>query len=266
MAKENITQLSIAELKKRLAQLEQNSLTQAADFANELATDQRLGVQQLVHSFQKRQTKVAQAQADFVRRLGFEKEAWAQGRPLVAGIDEVGRGPLAGPVVAAAVILPHDFNLYEVNDSKQLSLKKREHLAPLILEQAVAVGIGVVDNQTIDTINIYEAARQAMSSAVNDLGLLPDQLLIDAMELDTKISQKKLIKGDARSVSIGAASIIAKTTRDQLMADYAKDYPGYGFEKNAGYGTKEHLFGIEQFGITPLHRRSFEPIKSYLKN
>lgn len=266
MTKENITQLSIAELKKRLAQLEQNSLTQAAAFANELATDQRRGVQQLVLSFQKRQTKVAQAQADFVRRLGFEKEAWAQGRSLVAGIDEVGRGPLAGPVVAAAVILPHDFNLYEVNDSKQLSLKKREHLAPLILEQAVAVGIGVVDNQIIDTINIYEAARQAMSSAVNDLGLLPDQLLIDAMELDTKIPQKKLIKGDARSVSIGAASIIAKTTRDQLMADYAKDYPGYGFEKNAGYGTKEHLFGIEQFGITPLHRRSFEPIKSYLKN
>lgn len=257
--------LSITALKEQLVLLEKEQPDKLPILLKQLRADPRQGVHKLSASFQKRYEKRCEKQAAFKQRLELEKKAWSAGYPLVAGIDEVGRGPLAGPVVAAAVILPHDFHLYEVNDSKQLSAKKRTLLAPLIKEQALAVSIGLADNHVIDEINIYEATRQAMSMAVANLKIKPDQLLIDAMSIETTISQQKLIKGDARSISIGAASIIAKTTRDEMMAEYASQYPGYAFEKNAGYGTAEHLFGIEKYGITPLHRQSFEPIKSYLK-
>nr|WP_235807554.1 ribonuclease HII [Ligilactobacillus ceti] len=233
------------------------------EFLERLAQDERKGAQQALTTYQKQVAKKEAAQADFLERLSYEKELWEQGFDYVAGIDEVGRGPLAGPVVTAAVILPHDFSLVEVNDSKKLNEKKREELYRKILEEAVAVAVGVADNEVIDEINIYQATRQAMNAAVNDLAIQPQHLLIDAMELDLEIPQTKLIKGDARSVSIAAASIVAKVNRDHLMTFYDDIYPGYNFKKNDGYGTKEHLAGLAQLGATPIHRKSFEPIKSH---
>ncbi|GAW63508.1 ribonuclease HII [Ligilactobacillus acidipiscis DSM 15836] len=264
MSNENNKKKNIVQIKTFLKKSENHPETLTPEIMDELRNDERQGVRQLLKSFENKQAKQAKKKASFEKRLLLEKEAWQNGNNLVAGIDEVGRGPLAGPVVAAAVILPHDFALYEVNDSKQLSIKKRAQLAPLIKEQALSIGIGVADNQKIDEINIYEAARFAMEQAVLQLDPQPDQLLIDAMVLHTKIPQRKLIKGDARSASIAAASIVAKVTRDQLMTEYAQLYPGYGFEKNAGYGTKQHLAGLKKYGITPIHRQTFEPIKSKL--
>ena len=192
-----------------------------------------------------------------------ERSFWNQGIEFVAGIDEVGRGPLAGPVVSAAVVLPHDFYLVDVNDSKQLSEKKREELYKQILEQAIAVGVGVADAHEIDELNIYQATRKAMLQAVQSLQVQPQQLIIDAMEIDTSIPQLKLIKGDAKSASVSAASIVAKEYRDHLMQFYDCIYPGYDFGHNVGYGTKTHLQGLQQNGITPTHRQSFEPVRKY---
>ncbi len=149
-------------------------------------------------------------------------------------------------------------------DSKQLSADKRDRLYDVIMAEALAIGIGQVDAETIDAINIYQAARLAMTQAVQQLSIPVDGLLIDAMQLDLDLPQESLIKGDARSNSIGAASIIAKVTRDRLMAEYGKRYPAYGFQHNAGYGTKEHLVAIEEYGITPLHRKTFAPIKNMI--
>lgn len=184
----------------------------------------------------------------------------------IGGVDEVGRGPLAGPVVTACVVLPDDFDVLGVDDSKKLSLKKREELYEVILDKALAVGIGMCDNQVIDEINILEATKRAMAESIEkadkmlqkrDLGSL-DHVLIDAVKL-TGISQTQtnIIKGDATSLSIAAASIVAKVTRDRMMIAYAEEYPWYGFESNMGYGTKKHYEGISAHGITPIHRKSF---------
>ncbi|WP_201330378.1 ribonuclease HII, partial [Lactobacillus nasalidis] len=190
---------------------------------------------------------------------------WQQGQ-LVAGVDEVGRGPLAGPVVAAAVVLPQDFSLLEVNDSKKLSPQKRLALYPQILAQAVAVGVGVMDNQVIDRINIYEADRQAMKQAVEALSVRPAALLVDAMNVPVELPQVELIKGDAKSNSIAAASIVAKVFRDSLMDDYARLYPQYAFDHNAGYGTKDHLNALRKYGPTPIHRLTFSPVSEMSGN
>ena len=190
--------------------------------------------------------------------LKFERELWACGNEFVCGIDEVGRGPLAGPVVTAAVILPKDFDVPGVNDSKKLSEKRREELYSVIMEKALAVGIGRVEPARIDEINILEATKEAMKMAVENLSLRPDVLLIDALVLkDVDIPQRAIVHGDALSVSIAAASIIAKVTRDREMVEMAKLYPGYAFEKNKGYGTKAHYEGLAVLGPTPIHRRSF---------
>lgn len=184
----------------------------------------------------------------------------------IGGVDEVGRGPLAGPVVTACVVLPDDFDVLGVDDSKKLSLKKREELYEVILDKALAVGIGMCDNQVIDEINILEATKRAMAESIEkadkmlqkrDLGYL-DHVLIDAVKL-TGISQTQtnIIKGDATSLSIAAASIVAKVTRDRMMMAYAEEYPWYGFESNMGYGTKKHYEGISAHGITPIHRKTF---------
>lgn len=184
----------------------------------------------------------------------------ASGSPVryIAGVDEVGRGPLAGPVVAAAVILPPDFDLLGVNDSKKLSEKRRGELFDQIMDRAVAVSIGLRDQQVIDDINILNATKEAMTDAIRGLDPQPDIVLIDALELDgLEIPQRGIVKGDAKSVSIAAASIIAKVTRDRMMVDYAGQYPGYAFEKNKGYGTKAHYEGLDRLGACPIHRRSF---------
>lgn len=191
-----------------------------------------------------------------------KKELYQAGYRAIAGIDEVGRGPLAGPVVAAAVILPPGCKIKGLNDSKKIPKKKHQEIYQAVLDKALAVGIGLIDNEIIDQVNIYEATKLAMKEALSKLSLKPDYLLIDAMKLDIDIPQESIIKGDANSLSIAAASIVAKVTRDKLMADYDKEYPGYDFAQNAGYGTKSHLQGLERHGVTPIHRKTFEPVKS----
>ena len=182
----------------------------------------------------------------------------------ICGIDEVGRGPLAGPVYAAAVILPKDCDILYINDSKKLSEKKREILSAEIKEKAVAWAIGTADNKRIDEINILQATYEAMREAIKKLEIKPDILLNDAVTIPSvDIKQIPIIKGDAKSASIAAASIVAKVARDALMAEYAKEYPGYGFERNKGYGTAEHIAAIREKGITPIHRMTF--IKNILE-
>ena len=187
----------------------------------------------------------------------YEKEAYEQGYTWVAGLDEAGRGPLAGPVAAAAVILDPDKPIYGVNDSKQLSPKRRAELKLEIEEKAIAVGVGLVDAQTIDEINILEATKLAMKKALEALKVKPQLLLIDALTLPIDLPQRGIIKGDALSVSIAAASIIAKETRDALLLDYDAKYPEYGFASHKGYGTKAHVQAIKEHGPLPIHRRSF---------
>lgn len=191
-------------------------------------------------------------------KLLYERELIEKGCKYVCGVDEVGRGPLAGPVVCAAVIMPSDDIIEGVDDSKKLSAKKREMLSEKILKTAVAYSICRVEPQIIDEINILQATRLCMKNAVESLSVTPDFVLTDGnMTLDISVSQRSIIKGDALSYSIGAASIIAKVYRDKLMADYAEIYPQYGFESNVGYGSKAHMRAIERFGLTPIHRRSF---------
>lgn len=230
----------------------------------EYGSDERKGVQKIIEQTRNRLAKEKMLQEHFQEMTRYEKSAKQQGYKVIAGIDEVGRGPLAGPVVAAAVILPDDFDGVGINDSKQLSLKKREIFFDKIIAEALSVGIGVIDQEMIDQVNIYEATKLAMLEAVNNLSIPADYLLIDAMRLPIDIPQESIIKGDANSISIASASIIAKVTRDRLMVEYDKEFPGYGFAKNAGYGTKEHLEQLDREGITPIHRKSFEPIKSMI--
>lgn len=230
-----------------------------------LKNDPRKGAQQLLGQITRRLTKQAAAETAFQARLRYERPFWEQGQ-LVAGIDEVGRGPLAGPVITSAVILPPDFDVPLVNDSKQLTPKERIRLYPIILERALAVSIGVASNQLIDQLNIYQATRVAMQRAVLGLGRVPQHLIVDAMQIPVAVPQTRLIKGDAKSASVAAASIVAKVYRDHLMVSYDELYPGYGFAQNAGYGTAEHLAGLADRGVTPIHRRSFAPVQKIINN
>ncbi|HHT7813102.1 TPA: ribonuclease HII [Streptococcus suis] len=228
----------------------------------ELAQDERAGVQAAIKKRRKELEKEAAEGARLEAMLSYEKALYENGVELIAGIDEVGRGPLAGPVVAAAVILPKGCKIRYLNDSKKIPKSKHESIYQEVMERAVAFGVGVKDAAVIDQVNIYEATKLAMLEALGQLSQEPEHLLIDAMKLDTSIPQTSIIKGDANSLSIAAASIVAKVTRDKMMADYDKEFSGYGFAKNAGYGTAEHLEGLNKQGITPIHRKTFEPIKS----
>ena len=191
----------------------------------------------------------------------FETELYNNGINFIAGIDEVGRGPLVGPVVTAAVILPKDFYDERINDSKKLTEKKRELLYDVIMENAISVGIGISSEDVIDEINILNATKRAMLEAVNNLSVKPEHLLIDAVKLDTDIPQTSIIKGDAKSESIAAASIIAKVTRDRMMIELDKIHPEYDFKHNKGYGTKKHIEAIRKYGIIKEHRKTFAPCK-----
>ena len=228
----------------------------------ELEKDPRAGVQKEI---QKRK-KAIQAEIDENLRLEgmlrYEKDLYSKGTFLIAGVDEVGRGPLAGPVVAAAVILPKNCKIKGLNDSKKIPKKKHQEIFQAVKDNALAIAIGIMDNQVIDQVNIYEATKLAMKEAILQLDPQPEHLLIDAMELDLPISQTSIIKGDANSLSIAAASIIAKVTRDELMAKYDQEFPGYDFAQNAGYGTAKHLEGLKKYGVTTIHRTSFEPVKT----
>lgn len=194
----------------------------------------------------------------------FENELYESGIKYIAGIDEVGRGPLVGPVVTAAVILPRDFYDERINDSKKLTEKKRELLYDVIMENAISVGIGISSEDVIDDINILEATKKAMIEAVNNLSVKPEHLLIDAVKLNVDIPQTSIIKGDAKSESIAAASIIAKVTRDRMMIELDKEHPEYDFKHNKGYGTKKHIDAIEKYGILKEHRKTFAPCNKYV--
>lgn len=198
--------------------------------------------------------------------LKYEKELYEQGITLIAGTDEVGRGPLVGPVVAAAVILPVGYNLEGLDDSKKLTEKKREKYFDIIMEDAVSVGLGIVDAKTIDEINILEASRLAMKLAVDNLNVKPEHILSDAMKLtNLDIPYTDIIHGDALSLSIAAASVIAKVTRDRMMVELDKEYPEYGFAKHKGYPTKLHLENIKKYGILDNYRLSYKPVMAVLE-
>ncbi|NQJ22153.1 ribonuclease HII [Streptococcus suis] len=231
---------------------------------DQLTQDERAGVQTAIKKRRKELEKEVAEDARLEAILFYEKALYDNGVEFIAGIDEVGRGPLAGPVVAAAVILPKGCKIRYLNDSKKIPKSKHESIYQEVMERAEAVGVGIKDAAVIDQVNIYEATKLAMLEALGKLSQKPDHLLIDAMKLDTPIPQTSIIKGDANSLSIAAASIVAKVTRDKMMADYDREFAGYGFAKNAGYGTAEHLEGLNKLGITPIHRKTFEPIKSML--
>ncbi len=223
--------------------------------------DERSGVKKLVEQAQKRYDKLQKELERIESIRKFEKEYESCG--YICGIDEVGRGPLAGPVVAGAVILPKDCKILYINDSKKLSAAKREELYDIIMKEAVAVGIGMASPKRIDEINILQATYEAMREAISKLRVQPDILLNDAVTIPkVDIRQVPIIKGDAKSISIGAASIVAKVTRDRLMVEYDKYLPEYGFASNKGYGSAEHIEALKKFGPSPIHRASF--IKNFV--
>lgn len=251
---------SIKEIKEYLQQCSFGELNQAIET---FALDERKGVQNAIASALKRMDSFEKEQARLDMMLQYEMDCYKQGHDIIAGVDEVGRGPLAGPVVAAAVILPKNCRIEGVDDSKKLTAKKRESLYEQILEKAVSYGIGVVSWERIDEINILQATYEAMREAIAQLNPAPRFILADAVTIpQISIPQKGIIKGDAKSLSIGAASIVAKVYRDRLMQTYDDLYPEYGFASNKGYGSAEHIAGIKVHGICSIHRRSF--VKNFL--
>ena len=231
------------------------------EFIERFNQDERSGVQKLVAGAVKKLEALEKEKERIWTLQKYEREYERFG--YICGIDEVGRGPLAGPVVAGAVILPKDCDILYINDSKQLSEKKREELYDIIMEKAVACGIGYASPERIDEINILQATYEAMRQAIANLSVQPDVLLNDAVNIpQVNIKQVPIIKGDAKSISIGAASIIAKVTRDRLMADYAQVFPEYDFAGNKGYGSASHIEALKKYGPTPIHRKSF--IKNFL--
>ena len=230
-----------------------------------LKEDKRTGAQRLLESLHARQRAEEHAKQRIEKMLRHERKAHADGFKVIAGVDEVGRGPLAGPVVASAVILPAGFASAEINDSKLLSDARRRKLLPFIIA-AADVGIGVVSVEQIDRINILRANELAIKFAIEDLDGVPDVVLIDGKPArGLNVRQRAIVKGDRLSLSIAAASIVAKVTRDQMMLEFDRKYPHYEFAKNKGYGTLEHMASIKEFGVSPIHRRSFAPVAERLE-
>lgn len=194
----------------------------------------------------------------------YERELRDKGITLIAGVDEVGRGPLVGPVVAASCILPEEFNLDGLTDSKKLSEKKRDFYFEEIKRQAISYGIGIIDEKKIDEVNIYEATKLAMRQAIDNMSVKPEHILIDAMPLDLDIPTTSIIKGDLKSITISAASVLAKVTRDRMLYELDQKYPMYDFKNNKGYPTKKHLEAIDEYGIIDEHRRSYGPVANYV--
>ncbi len=253
--------IKIGEIKAELAGITEPSDFKA--FIGKYADDDRQGVVKLVEQAGKKLS----AYENELERLRVMRK-YEDSHPdleYICGIDEVGRGPLAGPVYAAAVILPKDVQILYINDSKKLSEKRREELYSEIMDKAIAVGIGYSTHERIDEINILQATYEAMDKAVANLSVQPELLLVDAVHIPQleRFKQESIIKGDAKSVSIAAASIIAKVTRDHLMAEYDEKYPGYGFASNKGYGSQDHIEALKKLGPCPIHRRSF--IKNFIE-
>lgn len=226
-----------------------------------IKTDERKGVKQLLKRYQKKQIELSQQKKDLNEKKLFDRSFLAQSQ-YIAGVDEAGRGPLAGPVVAAAVILPDDFFLLGLDDSKQISLKNRLAFFEYIQKEAISYHISVIDNDIIDRVNIYEATKLAMKDALEQLKVQPESALIDAVELEgLSYPTHAIIKGDAKSLAIAAASILAKVTRDKMMDEISDEFPMYHFSNHKGYGTKEHMQAIEDYGFCKYHRKSFSPIR-----
>ncbi|MFS0823629.1 ribonuclease HII [Bacillus sp. 1P02SD] len=256
-----MSQLTIKDIEKKLVTItdEQDS------FLKDCEQDSRKGVQVLLQRWKKKKAEEKALEQQYKEMTQYEQSLYKKGFTYIAGVDEVGRGPLAGPVVAAAVILPQDAYLPGLNDSKKLSEQKREELFQLITDRATSVGIGIIPADVIDDVNIYQATKQAMKKALLGLSVKPDHLLVDAMEIPIDIPQTSIIKGDAKSVSIAASSIIAKVTRDRLMVRLSHEFPQYGFEKHMGYGTAYHLEALKKYGVTSEHRRSFAPVRELIE-
>ena len=258
---DELASLKVADIK---AILGQETVTE--ELLEALRQDSRSSVQKLVVSYEKKQEKIRQEYERIQAMYDYEGIYYSQGMELVAGVDEVGRGPIAGPVTVAAVILPPYTFIPGLNDSKKLSEKRREEIYDQIMELAVAVSCVSYDREKIDALNIYEATRQAMYEAVRTLSVKAQAVVADAMKLtDLDVPVESIVKGDAKSANIAAASIIAKVTRDRYMVAMEKEYPGFGFDIHKGYYTDLHREALENQGITPIHRRSFEPIKSMVK-
>ncbi len=251
---------SISEIKNIYSKTEIKDLP---DFIESLKNDDRKGVLNIINSANKKYNAYLQELERLKNISYYENQCRQNGYKLIAGIDEVGRGPLAGPVVTAAVILKENDLIEGINDSKKLSAAKRESLYDIILNRAVAYAFGVVSSEEIDSINILQATYKAMRQALSSLSIKPDFVLADAVTIPgIDIKQQGIIKGDAKSISIGAASIIAKVYRDRMMDEYAKIYPEYGFEQNKGYGSQSHIEAIKKFGPCPIHRKTF--IKNFV--
>jgi len=250
----------INEIKKLLEKTKTQDLPQVLAIYRE---DNRNGVMKLVERFDKKYKKYQNELERLDRMLDYERKY--QAYQAICGIDEAGRGPLAGPVVAGAVILPKDLKILYLNDSKQLSEKQREELYDEIMEKAICVGVGIVSHERIDEINILQATYEAMRQAIEKLSVKPDILLNDAVTIpQVAIRQVPIVKGDAKSLSIAAASVIAKVTRDRMMTDYDKLYPEYGFAGHKGYGSQAHIEILRKKGASPIHRKTF--IKNIMEN
>lgn len=243
----------LADIKKKLENADEKTIER---LIKEYSASDKAGVQRLAQQYQRKLDKLAGERERVERMCCYEKEYASFS--YICGIDEAGRGPLAGPVVAAAVILPKDARLLYVNDSKKLSEKKREQLFDVIMKEAVSVGVGVASPGRIDEINILQATYEAMREAVSKLAPQPELLLNDAVRIPgIDIRQVPIIKGDAKSLSIASASIIAKVTRDRMMYEYDKLYPEYGFAAHKGYGSRVHIEALQKYGACPIHRRTF---------
>jgi ribonuclease HII len=252
-------ELSLAELRKRFVQGDA-ALPRALE--EQLRGDPRAGAAAILEAVERRR-RDRRAEGQRLRHLcRFERELWGEGFVHIAGVDEAGMSPLAGPVVAAAVILPRGFHLAGVDDSKKLSAEQRDELAPMIRREAIAWATGFVEPDEIDRINIYRAGLLAMRRAVEKLATRADYLLIDARSLrELAVPQRGIVRGDSQSISIAAASIVAKTTRDAHMVELDRRYPGYGLARHKGYPVAEHVKALRDLGVSPIHRRSFAPVR-----
>lgn len=246
---------SLNQIKEELSTVEITKVSTVLDFYK---TDGRIGVQKLIQQYEKKIEKY-KSELQRINHISiYEQQQYDKGDIYIAGIDEVGRGPLAGPVLTSAVILPKECVILGVNDSKKLSSSKREELYIKIKEKAIALSIGIVDVETIDNINILQATIKAMQQAIEKLSIKPNTILVDALRIpNIKINQISIIRGDTKSITIGAASIVAKVTRDSMMNEFHKLYPEYGFDRNKGYGTQEHIEAIKKHGLCPIHRKTF---------
>ncbi len=255
--------MGISEIKQELKNIDYTDESALNNFINCYKDDERAGVISAVKSAKKKLDDLRKEIERSYKMLSFERKYYEMGYKYICGIDEVGRGPLAGPVVTCAVILPKDETILYLNDSKQVSKKKREELYEIIIEKAVAYSIGISSEETIDEINILQATYKAMRMSIDNLKVKPDILLNDAVKIpNVNIHQVPIIKGDTLSASIAAASIVAKVTRDKIMQEYDNIYPEYGFADNVGYGSAKHIEAIKKYGPTPIHRKTF--IKNFV--